>query len=359
MGPLNGLRVVELAGIGPVPFAGMLLADLGAQVDRVDRVDGGRPDLPHRILDRGRRSVALDLKQPSAVEVVLRLVERCDVLIEGYRPGVAERLGLRPDPCLARNPRLVYAGMTGWGRDGTYAPTAGHDINYLALSGALDPIGRAGGPPVPPVNLLGDFAGGGLPLVTGILAALYERERSGLGQVVDAAIVDGVASLTGMLLGLTAAGMWRPERGTNLLDSGAPFYDVYECADGRYVAVGALEEPFYRELLSGLELDPADVPDRSDPGRWPELRGVFAARFATRTRDGWAAVFAGTDACVTPVLTLAEAAARPGQRGYVTRDGLVQPAPGPRFSRTPAQLPDPAPEPGQHTREILHEDGTG
>jgi alpha-methylacyl-CoA racemase len=354
MGPLDGLRVVELAGIGPVPFAGMLLADLGADVVRVDRPGGDRPLAAHRILDRGRRSVALDLKRPRAVEVVLRLLDRADVLIEGYRPGVAERLGLGPSECLSRNPRLVYARMTGWGRDGTRAPTAGHDLNYLALSGVLDAIGRAGGPPVPPLNLLGDFAGGALPLVTGILAALYERERSGHGQVVEADIVTGVAGLTGMVLALAAAGLWRPERGTNLLDSGAPFYDVYACADGRYVAVGALEEPFYAALLSGLGLDPAAVPDRSDPARWPDLRAVLAARFATRTRDEWGAVFERTDACVTPVLTLAEATAGPA---YLTRDGRAEPVPGPGFSRTPVRLPDPAPEPGAHTREVLREYG--
>jgi alpha-methylacyl-CoA racemase len=284
-------------------------------------------------------------------------VERADVLIEGFRPGVAERLGVGPTACLARNPGLVYARVTGWGRDGPQAATAGHDINYLALSGALDAIGRAGGPPVPPVNLLGDFAGGGLPLVTGILAGLYERGRSGVGQVLDVSIVDGVAGLTGMLLGLAAAGQWRPERGTNLLDSGAPFYDVYRCADGRYVAVGALEERFYRALLAGLDLAPDGLPDRSDPARWPELRQLFADRFATRSRDGWAAVFEGTDACVTPVLTLAEAASRPDQQAYLTRDGLRQPAPTPRFSRTTTRLPDPAPEEGQHTREVLAECG--
>jgi alpha-methylacyl-CoA racemase len=301
--------------------------------------------------------VALDLTDSRAVDAVLRLVDGADVLIEGYRPGVVERLGLGPAVCLARNPKLVYARMTGWGRDGPPAGTAGHDINYLALSGALDLIGRAGGPPVPPLNLLGDFAAGGLPLVTGILAALHERERSGLGQVVDAAIVAGVAPLLGIVLGLMAAGQWRAERGTNLLDSGAPCYDVYRCADGRYVAVGALEERFYQALLSGLELDPGEVPGRGDPEHWPELRQVLTRRFATRTRDEWARVFEGTDACVTPVLTIAEAAARPGQQAYLTRDGIVQPAPTPRFSRTTTELPAPAPEPGQHTREILTECG--
>jgi alpha-methylacyl-CoA racemase len=360
MGPLDGLRIVEIAAIGPVPFAGMMLADLGADVVRVDRVDGSRPAGPHRVLDRGRRSVAVDLKDRRVVDVVLRMAERCDVLIEGFRPGVAERLGIGPEPCREHNPGLIYARMTGWGQDGPLAGTPGHDINYHALSGALDVIGPAGGPPVPPVNLLGDFAGGGLPLVAGILAALYERQRSGVGQVVDAAIVDGVAGLLSMVLGMTAAGQWQPERGTNVLDGGAPFYAVYPCADGRYLAVGAIEEPFYLALLDGLGLDPALLPERLSPVSWPELRQTFAARFAARDRDGWLAVFAGTDACVTPVLTVAEAAGHPHQlaRGtYVTGDGLVQPAPAPRFSRTPAWLPAPAPALGQHTREVLAEYG--
>src|SRR2546430_980954 len=356
MGPLDGMRVIEQAAIGPVPFAGMMLADLGADVVRVDRATGDRPLEPHRILDRGRRSVILDLKDPAGIEAVLRLVERSDVLVEGFRPGVAERLGIGPQPCRERNPALVYARMTGWGQDGPLARTPGHDINYLALSGALDAIGRADGPPVPPLNLLGDFAGGGLLLVTGILAALYERQRSGLGQVVDAAIVDGVASMMSMVLGMTAAGQWRPERGRNILDGGAPFYDVYACADGRYVAVGAIEERFYAALLAGLELDPGQLPQRFDPANWPALREVFAARFAARDRAGWLAVFDGTDACVTPVLTLAEAAGHPHlrARGTYRPEG---PAPAPRFSRTPAATPRPAPEPGEHTREVLAEFG--
>jgi len=360
MGPLDGLRIVEIAAIGPAPFAGMVLADLGASVLRVDRVRSDRPVEPHRILDRGRRSVALDLKDPRAVEAVLRMAERSDVLIEGFRPGVAERLGIGPDACRERNARIVYARMTGWGQDGPLAGAPGHDINYLALTGALDAIGPAGGAPVPPLNLLGDFAGGGLLVVAGILAALYERERSGTGQVVDAAIVDGVAGLLAMLLGMTAAGQWRPVRGANVLDGGAPFYGVYACADGGYVAVGAIEEPFYRALLRGLDLDPAGLPERLDPARWPELREVFAERFAIRERDEWLAVFAGTDACVTPVLTVAEAGGHPhlDARGtYAVDDGLVQPAPAPRFSRTATRLPPPAPEPGRHTREILAEHG--
>ena len=354
MGPLDGLHVVELAGIGPVPYAGMVLADFGADVVRVDRQPTDRPWVPHRILDRGRRSVALDLKRPEAVDAVLRLVERSDVLIEGYRPGVAERLGLGPDECRGRNPRLVYGRMTGWGQDGPLAGTAGHDINYLALSGVLDAIGPAGGPPVPPLNVVGDFAGGGLLLVAGILAALYERQRSGTGQVVDGAILDGVAGFLSMLLAMTAAGQWRPERGTNLLDGGAPFYAVYPCADGRYVAVGAIEEPFWRALLAGLGLDPAQLPDRADPASWPALRATVAQRFATRERDAWLAVFGDGDACVTAVLTLPEAIAHP-QAGRSFVGG--EPAPAPRFSRTPGAVRRPAPAPGEHTREVLAESG--
>ncbi len=297
MGPLEGLRVVELAGIGPVPFAGMVLADLGADAVRVDRIDGTRPLDAHRILDRGRRSVALDLKDPRAVEVVLRMAQGSDVLVEGFRPGVAERLGFGPEECRRRNARLVYARMTGWGQDGPLAGAPGHDINYLALSGALDAIGPAGGPPVPPLNVLGDFAGGGLLLVA-----------------------------------------------------------VYACADGRYVAVGALEERFYRALLAGLGLAAADLPDRADPANWPELRRVFAARFADRTRDAWPADFSGTDACVTPVLTLAESVADAHHQARGTyRAG--EPAPAPRFSRTRGAVRRPAPAPGEHTREVLTELG--
>ncbi|MGK5449090.1 CaiB/BaiF CoA transferase family protein [Streptomyces radiopugnans] len=360
-GPLSGLRILELAAIGPAPFACMVLADLGAEVVRVDRPGGDRPfGSWHRVLDRGRRSVALDLKDPAAAEALMRLVERSDVLVEGFRPGVAERLGVGPEECRARNPRLVYARMTGWGQTGPLAAAPGHDINYIALTGALDAVGRAGGPPVPPLNLLGDFAGGGLPLAVGILAALHERQRSGLGQVVDAAIVDGTASLLGMLTAMTGAGRWSPERGGNLLDTGAPFYDVYECADGGHMAVGALEERFYLEFLAGLGLDPEELPDRGDPGEWPVLRREFARRFASRTRREWTEAFDGTQACVTPVLTLAEAAGHPHNRArgtYREAGGLLQPAPAPRFGRTAARLPGPAPRCGEHTREVLAESG--
>ncbi|MFJ9694847.1 CaiB/BaiF CoA transferase family protein [Kitasatospora sp. NPDC101183] len=332
MGPLDGLRVVELAAIGPAPFACMVLADLGADVLRIDRADGRRSFADwHRVLDRGRRSLALDLKDPEDVAELLAVVEDSDVLVEGFRPGVAERLGIGPEECRKRNPGLVYARMTGWGQEGPLAQSPGHDINYLALTGALYAIGEAGGPPVPPVNLLGDFAGGGMFLVAGVLAALYERQRSGLGQVVDAAIVDGTGAMLGMLVGMAAAGEWRHQRGANLLDGGAPFYGCYACSDGRHVAVGALEDRFYAALLAGLDLDPGEIPDRDCPANWPVLRQLFARRFARRDRDFWAAAFEGTEACVTPVLSVAEAAHHPH---HVAR--LSGPAtPAPRFSRTP------------------------
>lgn len=361
MGPLRGLKVVEVAAIGPVPFACMMLADLGADVVRVDRADGERSFREwHRVLDRGRRSVALDLKSPDGTAALLRLVERADVLVEGFRPGVAERLGVGPEECAGRNPSLVYARMTGWGQDGPLARTPGHDINYIALSGALDAMGRAGGPPVPPVNLLGDFAGGGLLLVAGVLAALYERRTSGRGQVVDAAITDGVAAMLGMLMGMADAGEWQGGRGRNLLDGGAPFYDVYRCADGGHVAVGALEERFFVALLDGLGLSAEDFGDRYDPAGWPALRRELADRFAARTRDEWAAAFDGTEACVTPVLTVSEAAEHPHHRArgtYPETGGRREPAPAPRFGRTAPVQPGPAPRPGEHTREVLAECG--
>ncbi|MEU7061149.1 CaiB/BaiF CoA-transferase family protein [Streptomyces sp. NPDC046197] len=334
-GPLHGLRVVELAAIGPAPFACMVLADLGADVLRVERADGRRPFADwHRVLDRGRRVTALDLKDPAGVAELLRLAEGADVLVEGFRPGVAERLGIGPDVCLERNPRLVYARMTGWGQEGPLAHTPGHDINYLALTGALHAIGEGGGPPVPPVNLLGDFGGGGMFLVAGVLAALYERQGSGRGQVVDAAIVDGTGALLGMLVGMAAAGRWRHERGANLLDGGAPFYTCYACEDGRYVAVGALEDRFYAALLAGLELDARRLPDRGDPANWPALRRSFADRFLGRDRDAWARHFAHTEACVTPVLTVDEAAGHPHHRAR----GSGPATSAPRFSRTPVAL---------------------
>jgi alpha-methylacyl-CoA racemase len=354
MGPLQGLRVVELAGIGPGPFAAMLLADLGADVLRIDRPGAtpmfGTSDVD--LLNRGRRSVAVDLKHPQGAETVLALVERADVLLEGFRPGVAERLGLGPDACLARNPRLVYGRMTGWGQEGPLARTAGHDIGYIAVTGALHAIGRAGGPPQVPVNLLGDFGGGAMYLVVGVLAALLESRTSGQGQVVDAAIVDGTAHLSTMLLGMLAGGLWQDRRGVNLLDTGAPWYDVYATADGGHLAVGALEPQFYAQLIDRLGL--TDVaPSRNDP---EALRALLTETIRTKTRDEWTAVFEGSDACVAPVLSYAEAREHPHlqARGtYVESHGVVQPAPAPRFSRTPGALDRPPPGPGQHTREAL------
>jgi alpha-methylacyl-CoA racemase len=361
VGPLQGVAVVEFASLAPAPFGVMVLADLGAEVVRIDRTEGvGAPAAPPDPLGRNRRSIGVDLKHPEGVEVALRLVERADVAVEGWRPGVAERLGVGPEACLSRNPRLVYGRMTGWGQDGPLAGEAGHDIDYLAVAGALEPIGRAGGPPVPPLNLVADFGGGGMLLAVGILAALLERERSGRGQVVDAAMVEGAALLTTMLHGFRAAGLWEGERGANLLDSGAPFYDVYETADGRYVAVGAIEPQFFAALLEGLGIDPAGVPAQHDRSGWPALRERLAASFRTRTRDEWSGHFAGSDACVAPVLDPGEAPAHPhlrARRSFVEVGGVAVPGPAPRFGRTPTGRPRPAPGPGEHTDEILGEAG--
>jgi alpha-methylacyl-CoA racemase len=357
-GPLAGLRVVEFGGIGPGPHAAMVLADLGADVVRVERPSGGLAlgDPGRDALLRNRRSVAADVKTPEGLALVLDLVARADVLIEVFRPGVAERLGIGPDECLARRPGLVYARMTGWGQDGPWAEHAGHDLNYLALTGALHAFGRAGGPPVFPVNLVADFGGGSMLVLVGILAALVERERSGRGQVVDAAMVDGVGLLSQMLWSLRGQGRWSDERGTNLLDGGAPFYDVYSCADGRYVAVGALEPQFYAALLAGLGLTEAGLPAQQDRSGWPALRAAFTAAFATRDRDEWVASFEATDACVTPVLAPGEVADHPhlAARGSLVEvDGVLQAAPAPRFSRTPADPPAPPGPRGGDARAVL------
>ena len=359
-GPLAGMRVVELAGLGPAPFAAMLLADLGADVVRVDRPGGGTTFGPceRDLLTRGRPSVAVDLKHPDGVGVVLDLAARADVLIEAFRPGVAERLGVGPDACLARNERLVYGRMTGWGQDGPLAHTAGHDIGYVAVTGALHAIGAAGGPPQVPLNLVGDFGGGAMYLVAGVLAAVFEARTSGRGQVVDAAIVDGASHLATMVRSLHAAGCWQDRRGVNLLDGGAPFYAVYETNDQRHLAIGPLEPQFYAELLDrlGLAVEP-DLPDRDDPEAWPRLRRVLAERIASRSLAEWLQVFEGSDACVAPVLSLDEAPRHPqlAARGtFVEHEGVVQPAPAPRFSRTPAALSTPPTRPGQHTRDALH-----
>ncbi|MBW1595990.1 CaiB/BaiF CoA-transferase family protein [Streptomyces sp. JJ38] len=360
-GPLTGVRVVELAGIGPGPFATMLLGDLGADVVRVDRPGGpGLGIEPCRdVTGRNKRSVLLDLKTDAGRKAVLGLVERAHVLIEGYRPGVAERLGVGPEECLRRNPALVYGRMTGWGQDGPLAPRAGHDIGYLALTGALGLSGAADGPPHFPANLLGDYAGGSLYLVVGVLAALHHAREHGEGQVVDAAIVDGASHLTAMLHGMLAAGAWQDARGVNLLDGGSPFYGVYETADGGHMAVGALEERFYAEFTRLLGLD-EETADRSDIGNWGALRAAVAERFRSRTRAEWAEVFAGSDACVAPVLSLREAPAHPhlAARGTFTEhSGITQPAPAPRFSRTPGAVRTAPAQPGADTESVARDWG--
>ncbi|MDU0257540.1 CaiB/BaiF CoA-transferase family protein [Streptomyces sp. PU10] len=341
-GPLTGVRVVELAGIGPGPFAAMLLADLGADVVRVDRPGGPGLgiDPAHDVTNRNKRSVVVDLKAPDGPARVLDLAERADVLIEGYRPGVAERLGVGPEDCHARNPRLVYGRMTGWGQEGPLAQRAGHDIGYIALTGALGMIGAPDAPPPAPANLLGDYAGGSLYLVVGVLAALHHARASGTGQVVDAAIVDGTAHLSSMIHGMLAAGGWQDRRGANLLDGGCPFYGTYETADGRHMAVGALEPQFYAEFMRLLGI-PGLAPARDDMSRWPELRAAVAARFRSRTRDEWTAVFAGSDACTAPVLSLREAPHHPhlaARSTFTDHGGITQPAPAPRFSATPTAV---------------------
>ena len=362
MGPLEGIRVLEMAGIGPGPFCGMLLSDLGAEVTRVDRVSsgGGLPAPLAAMSGRGRRSIAVDLKQPGGVAIVLDLVAKSDVFIEGFRPGVAERLGLGPDACRDRNPGLVYGRMTGWGQDGPLAAQAGHDINYVGLTGALHAIGRPGERPVPPLNLVADYGGGALFLAVGVLAALVERGRSGCGQVVDAAMVDGAALLTSPMYQLLAAGIWSDERGANILDGAAPFYDTYETADGGYLAVGPIEPQFYLELTAGLDLDLDELPAQLDASTWGEVKEVFAARFRTRTRDEWEEVFSESDACVTPVLSLTEAPQHPHNvaRGvFVEIDGVMQPGPAPRFSRTTNAVPRPPVPPGTDTDQVLFELG--
>ncbi|RZT87132.1 alpha-methylacyl-CoA racemase [Pseudonocardia sediminis] len=367
MGPLTGVRVVEFAGLGPGPFCGMVLSDLGADVVRLDRIPdpGATPTdmdgLSSGILARGRRSVGVDLKHPDGRAVAEQLVDGADALIEGFRPGVMERLGFGSDECLARNPRLVYGRVTGWGQDGPYARAAGHDLNYIALAGALAPIGRRGERPVPPLNVLGDFAGGGMLLATGILAALVETGRSGRGQVVDAAMVDGSAYLMTMMYEMLGRGGWTEERGSNPNDGAAHFYDVYETADGEHVSIAAMEPKFYAELLERLGPDVArDLPGQWDRDRWPEATEKLAAVFRTRTRDEWCALLEGTDACFAPVLRMSEAPQHPHNRHrgtFVEVGGVTQPAPAPRFDRTPASVARPAAAPGEHTDQVLAEAG--
>ncbi len=356
-GPLTGLRVVELAGIGPGPHAAMILGDLGADVVRVERPS----KIPHPgpsgdYLLRSRRSVTADLKSESDRDLVLGLIAKADVLIEGFRPGVTERLGLGPEDCARVNERLIYARMTGWGQTGPRSQQSGHDMNYISLNGVLHAIGRAGERPVPPLNLVGDFGGGSMFLLVGILSALYERQHSGKGQVIDAAMVDGSAVLAQMMFAFRHTGLWSDVRGTNMLDTGAPYYDVYECADGRYVAVGSIEPQFYAEMLEKLRLDPATLPGQNDVTRWPELRAILTETFLAHDRDHWAEVFAGSDACVTPVLSFAEieTEAHNTERGSFYRVGdSVLPMPAPRFSRTQPGQPTPPRAPGQDTDAVL------
>ncbi len=362
-GPLVGYRIVELAGIGPTPFCGMMLADMGAEVIVVDRVDG-QTDLARRsqqVLNRGRRTVAIDLKDPEGTEIIMKLVETADGLIEGFRPGVAERLGVGPDACWERNPGLVYGRMTGWGQVGPLSATAGHDIDYIAVTGVLGAIGRVGDRPVPPLNLIGDFGGGGLLLAFGVVCGLLESRESGLGQVIDAAMTDGSAVLSTMMHGMAATGMWDlNNKGVNILDSGAPWYDTYETADGGYMAVGAIEPAFYEALIEGLGLTGSELPGQHDRAAWPVLASIFAARFRERSRAEWMTVFEGTDACVAPVLALGEAATHPHnvERGtFIEVGGIVQPAPAPRFGRTVADSPTKPPEFGADSDALLGELG--
>lgn len=362
-GPLQGVKVIEIAGIGPGPYAAMMLADMGAEVVRVDRAaavigDFSRDNL--EILNRGRRSIGVNLKDPGGVETVMRLVDQADALIEGFRPGVAERLNIGPDACLARNPKLVYGRMTGWGQSGPMAQASGHDINYIALAGALGHLGRAGEKPTPPINLVADFGGGGMLMAFGIACALIESARSGKGQVIDAAMVDGSASLMTMTWGLRARGVWG-ERGTNVLDSGAPFYDTYETADAAFISIGSLEPQFYAELVERLGLvDDVDLARQMDPTAWPEMRERLTTLFKTKTRDEWCELLEGTDVCFAPVLTMDETIGHPhiqARETIVNEFGLDQPAPAPRFSRTPGEIQGPPAWPGQHTDEVLGEWG--
>tara|TARA_Y100000748_G_scaffold162364_1_gene135918 strand:- start:15 stop:1154 length:1140 start_codon:yes stop_codon:yes gene_type:complete len=359
MGPLEGKKIIEIAGIGPGPFCAMVLSDLGAEVIRVDRVSAVPDEFPATpgvdLLNRGRKSVAFDLKNQEGIKALLRLVEEADALIEGFRPGVAERLGIGPEECLGRNPRLVYGRMTGWGQTGPYSNMAGHDINYIALSGVLGTIGREGEPPVPPVNLVGDFGGGGMLLALGICAAFVEVQTSGKGQVVDAAMTDGSALLATMIHTFLSMGVWG-DRGTNMLDTGAPFYDVYECADGEYISLGSIEPQFYAELLRITGLDQEELPKQMDRSQWPKMKLKIAETIRSKTRDQWVELMEGTDVCFAPVLSPSEACAHPHnveRETFVEVAGVKQPAPAPRFSRTPGVIDGPPPHPGEHTEEVL------
>jgi alpha-methylacyl-CoA racemase len=365
MGPLAGYRIIEMAGIGPAPFAAMLLADMGAEVIRVDRREAADLGLPGReprfdVLHRGRRSIAVDVKAETGREVVKRLATKADAIIEGFRPGVMERLGLGPDALSALNPKLVFGRMTGFGQDGPLAQAAGHDINYIALAGVLHAIGRKGEAPVPPLNLVGDFGGGGMFLAFGVVCALLEAQKSGKGQVVDAAMVDGSATLMALMYGMFAQGTWKDERGVNVLDTGAPWYDTYKTKDGKWLGVGAIEARFYEEFVTKLGLDMSKLPKQRDPSGWPDLRRRFTEVIASKTRDEWERIFAGSDACVAPILALSEVADHPhnAARGtFSRRDGVLQPAPAPRFSRTVPEMGRAPRPPGADTEAVLADFG--
>lgn len=363
MGPLNGYTVVELAGIGPAPMGGMILADMGAEVIRIDRAGGAGSLHMKDVSSRGKKSVALNLKDPQGVETLLRIVENADVLIDPMRPGVCEKLGIGPDVCLQRNPRLVFARMTGWGQDGPLAHAAGHDINYISISGALYATGRKNDKPVPPLNLVGDFGGGGMLLVTGVLAALLETSNSGKGQVIDVAMVDGAAQLMWMFYGFKAMGLWdETQRGSNMLDGGAHFYDTYECADGEYISVGSIEPQFYALLKEKAGLSEEEFGDQNNRALWPELTEKLAAVFLTRTQAQWCEIMEGTDVCFAPVLNFMEAPNHPAnvaRKTYVEVDGMVQPAPAPRFSRTPSEVRHGGHDPGEDTDAVLSAMGFG
>ncbi|MBI3284365.1 MAG: CoA transferase [Burkholderiales bacterium] len=366
-GPLTGIRVIEMVGLGPCPFAAMMLADMGAEVVRIDRkaAPGAANPFPmlgtkYDVMARGRRSLALDLKQPEAKQVLLNLLEQADVVLEGFRPGVMERLGLGPEVCLQRNPKLVYGRITGWGQDGPLAQAAGHDLNYIALSGMLQAMGRADTPPAPPLNLVGDFGGGAMMLAFGVLCALLEAKNSGRGQVVDAAMVEGSALLGAMIYGLRGFGAWGERREANLLDGGAHFYDSYACADGKFVTVGAIEPQFYARLLQLAGIDDPAFEAQMDTRRWPELKSKLAAIFKTKTRQQWCDLLEGSDACFAPVLDMAEAPQHPHNRAravFIEVDGVTQPAPAPRFSRTAPEVCMPPAAPGQHSEQVLRDWG--
>jgi alpha-methylacyl-CoA racemase len=364
MGVLSGYRIVEMAGIGPAPMCAMMLGDMGADVLRVDRTaDAGlgiSMRTKYNLLNRSRRSVAVDLKRKEGAEVVLKLIEKADALIEGFRPGVMERLGIGPDEALKRNPRLVYGRMTGWGQDGPLSHAAGHDINYIALSGALHTIGRKGQAPVPPLNLVGDFGGGALYLALGVVAALLETQKSGKGQLIDVSMVEGAASLMTAIYGMKAAGVWNGGRGENILDTGAHYYDVYETSDGKYVSIGSIETKFYEELLQLSGLKGEELPPQNNRETWPQMKERVAALFRTKTRDEWCKIMEGSDICFAPVLSMEEAPSHPHnrQRGsFVELDGVPQPGPAPRFSRTPSSISRPPAAAGQHTEEALRDWG--